>query len=164
MNLSASAITAESVYVGPTPDREARSVAEIEARGNVVVRSDDRTLQLDLDSPEDLQKACKLIHQLHRNIFFEKITRTISKSGNSHIYIELAKPMERIERIAWQACLGSDRVREALNLLWVLSGYEEECFLEELPGAKHEDITDHLIVFGNLDFKSLSDPRDGGLF
>ncbi len=38
----------------------------------------------------------------------------------------------RAERIFWQAALGSDRTREALNWLWMQGGHEEECFLVEV--------------------------------
>ena len=46
--------------------------------------------------------------------------RTTSAHGNAHIYARLGRELTDVERIAWQACLGSDRKRELLSLLRVL--------------------------------------------
>lgn len=42
---------------------------------------------------------------------------TISRGGNRHVYIRLARPYPELVRIALQACLGSDPTREMLSAL-----------------------------------------------
>lgn len=63
-----------------------------------------------------------------------------SKSGlpRRHVYIDLSMELSATERIAWQACLGSDRRRELLSMLRV----------------KHRDISrPPTVLFERVDFE-----------
>lgn len=81
-------------------------------------------LMLDIDEP--FESACakwspshnSVMMALHKNgipcwdRFF-----TMSKSGNTHLYIRFHNAFTDLERVALQAALGSDPVREALSVL-----------------------------------------------
>lgn len=91
------------------------------AHGLEVVVPDVYTLQLDIDDDTSMQTFFVMHEMLASNgvrITTERITR--SKSGNRHVYLRLDRQLTDIERIAWQACLGSDRKRELLSLLSAL--------------------------------------------
>lgn len=86
-----------------------------------VVESTDTTLLLDIDS-----LPAKAQYNDVRGILSSKLPRLFgpqsgdiswpSKSGNEHIVVHLKTPIGASERIAFQAILGSDGKREALNL------------------------------------------------
>jgi hypothetical protein len=81
-----------------------------------IVLPEPNQLQLDIDStklPEFHEHHIYILEQ------FNKVTAvrtTKSKSGNMHVYIDLERPVDPYERIALQACLGSDLKRELLTL------------------------------------------------
>ena len=73
-------------------------------------------LQVDIDShtlPEHFEHCLKIIGQENPVLC---VGFTTSKSGNIHAYVELTNEFSDHERIAMQAILGSDPVREALTL------------------------------------------------
>jgi hypothetical protein len=79
-------------------------------------------LQFDLD---DLQSVT-LFHQMSAllwnygiQITIREITR--SRNGNTHIYATTNVPLTPLLRVALQACCGSDRNREALSLVHILT-------------------------------------------
>jgi hypothetical protein len=102
--------------------------AEATAMGQKVVMADDFTLQIDIDSEEDMEKWKKGSEILLRAIngSSSEVTITESKSGlpHRHITIHLIKPMGVWQRIALQLCLGSHITRETLNSYRVLVGNE----------------------------------------
>jgi hypothetical protein len=67
-----------------------------------------------------------------------------SKSGNhTHAVFTMLGPMELYERLAWQACLGSDRIREALNLIGLHNGVLNQVVLfmpKDKSGIIFEDL------------------------
>jgi hypothetical protein len=72
-------------------------------------------LQVDIDAkklPEHFQFCLEIIGQSNPVI---SVSYTTSKSGNLHAYVELRNDLTAHERIALQAVLGSDPVREALT-------------------------------------------------
>lgn len=125
---------AEEYLDHPTPERLKKRLKEIEADGNLVIWGKDDVLQLDLDSPEQRVKAITLIHRFTVILNISRVWETVSKSGNAHFYVHLNSPLDRQQRIFWQAALGSDRVREGLNWVWIEDGLDGECFLIEVPG------------------------------
>lgn len=93
---------------------------EVEAQkyGLVVVYPKDDELFLDIDNNEDGEWVFEILEILKSNGEDFQITKTTtSKSGNMHIYIRANRGLDPLERIALQACLGSDRKRELLSLL-----------------------------------------------
>ncbi len=88
------------------------------ALGLDVVYPVDDELLLDIDSSADAEWLTQMVEVLRENgepIEIEKTTT--SKSGNLHVYIKMGRKLSPIERVALQACLGSDRKRELLSVL-----------------------------------------------
>jgi hypothetical protein len=109
-----------------SPLRDIQTIAE--GLGLECIESDERLLQLDLDSPEAVEAHGVLLEMFKR--YFPKTLSgksvaivgqmtTTSKSGGTHVYLTLAQPLSERERIELQSLLGSDRKREILNLVRV---------------------------------------------
>lgn len=93
----------------------------IEGQYEVVV-ADDLHLQIDCDNLEDVKFCLKQLKILQPHVKIEGFKITKSKSGNRHVIIKLGEQLDAYKRIALQAILGSDRVREILNFI---STYKE---------------------------------------
>lgn len=100
--------------------------------------ADGRDLYIDIDDRDDLAVLAKVMGLLeHNGYVVEEVKRTVSKSGNTHVYLRFPNPLQNIERIALQACLGSDRTREALAVLRCMAGNPRpSVFFELKPGQK----------------------------
>lgn len=79
-----------------------------------VVVADDMTLMLDYDQPTVPPQYDRIMGRLFTN--FSRLDSYPSRSGNLHVLVRLSKPLSAIERVAWQATLGSDPVREACHI------------------------------------------------
>ncbi|MEE8543328.1 MAG: hypothetical protein V3S94_05660 [Gammaproteobacteria bacterium] len=126
--------------LNPTQNARDAAVKKAKAAGHAVVYGQPHILQLDLDSHAQWEKARNLIRHFSGHIGVKKVEWTQSKSGGWHFYVWLAHPMERLTRIFWQAALGSDRTREALNWLWAEAGNEGECFLVEMLPLEYQEL------------------------
>ncbi len=100
--------------------------------------ADDRTLQLDLDTMQDRARfvaAHALLVSIGERCENLRITdgsyvAKPSKSGDGqHVWIKLMRPLTAPERIALQACLGSDASRELLSLAGVWAGKQRPIVL-----------------------------------
>lgn len=127
---------------------------EEEARNNglrVVVPADGE-LQIDLDSEEDYQNHKAMMEVLSgRGVVYE-YHEAPSKSGlpNRHITVKLLSgpggrditlPLDPWQRIALQAALGSDPVRELLSCMRVFRNVEPPTAFLELPLiSAHEEM------------------------
>ena len=92
-------------------------VADGEAGEWEVVTADDLHLLLDFDVPfmGELPVAYeRVMGRLFTN--FKDVKFYKSRSGNTHVIVELSEPLPMSERITWQAILGSDPMREALHM------------------------------------------------
>jgi hypothetical protein len=78
--------------------------------------ADDKMLQLDLDTDEAFDQYTRYADRLIAHFSSTTVEITASRNGNRHVYIGLEFPMSVPERIALQACLGSDPTREFLSL------------------------------------------------
>ena len=103
-----------------------------------VLPADDE-LQIDIDDEASLKQYERGITVLSENgIIVTETKRTVSAGGNTHIYVKCELRASRnasfwkrmfgqgdkidpMTRIALQACLGSDRVRELLSILRITS-------------------------------------------
>ncbi len=106
----------------------------------VIEAADDVTLQLDIDSGEAAERCKKglvLLKSLDAalpedakilDLGKTPVTRT-SKNGNVHVTIKLRRPLDPVERIALQACLGSDPDRELLSLFGAWNGKQQPIVL-----------------------------------
>lgn len=99
----------------------------------------DRTIQLDFDIPfeqalpQQFFEALEIFARMlgtdeYGNAPFKETNKTAmyrhlkSRSGRTHIVIDLSWDMPQAERIAWQAAMGSDFRREALSLAYAAKG------------------------------------------
>lgn len=114
-------------------DRAEDKAAEL---GLVVVTPGPRQLFVDIDSDADNAYLEKQIARLISNgVTIVATGDTPSKSGlpKRHVTLEVDHDLTDIERIALQACLGSDRVREILSLCRVYKGISPATVFFERP-------------------------------
>ena len=90
---------------------------------DLVLPADDE-LFIDIDDAGAHLAYLDGLEALSRNgVKVEEIKRTVSPGGNTHIYLRVPAEFGALTpetRIAFQAALGSDRVRELLSLLRIL--------------------------------------------
>ena len=102
-------------------------------RGQQIVRPGFRDLFLDLDGQADYDFLVdRLDHMSGVALNLEVVHIGPSRSGKPHlhVYLRASRDLSDIERIALQACLGSDRVREFLSLMRIWEGGEGTTFFE----------------------------------
>jgi hypothetical protein len=80
------------------------------------------TLLLDIDDDESLKHYTSMLKSVQQVLSVSETTRWKSKSGNTHIVLELSKELDVTARIALQMVLGSDRKRGLYELLHVILG------------------------------------------
>lgn len=124
----------------PTPEAREKALEEAIEAGFEIVYGNDWLLLLDLDSKAALADAKVLLKQFSPVLFVSHILMTRSKSNHWHLHVHLMDPLPRMDRLFWQAALGSDRTRAGLDWIWAKKGNEGECFLVELPGAQREAV------------------------
>jgi hypothetical protein len=91
--------------------------SKAEREGLVCILPQSTELQIDIDQGEDDVDG-RVIDALHKNgILVNSQLSTKSRGGGKHVYMQLNRPLEPVERVALQACLGSDPVREVLSFL-----------------------------------------------
>ncbi len=100
--------------------------AEKEALENnlAVVYPEDNQLQVDIDSDDAMNIfwAMLPIVQKYYGAIVESITASRSGFPKQHVTLRVTVPLNPFERIALQACLGSDRVREVLGVVQAMQG------------------------------------------
>lgn len=109
------------------------------AKGKLVIRPDCFQVFVDIDKQEDLAIYDKAYSILKKEAGLEEEKRVASPSGGTHIYLRARQPISQIERLLLQACLGSDRVRETLAYIQLLTGQNPEvasCFFENKPNQE----------------------------
>lgn len=131
-------------YEIPTPERTAAACAKARADGLRVWWGNDHTLLLDWDVPHGgasfHEKVANVFRVHERGLLpLEAFLHCRSKSGNAHVWLGLQKPLPLVDRIFWQAALGSDPVREALHMRYYKAGHPgEPCVLFAVVGARIE--------------------------
>lgn len=97
------------------------------AAGCNYINASDRQLFIDIDTEEQYAQLSRNF-SIFKQYFGCEIVPSItpSKSGlpHRHIIMEMTKPLPLIARIALQACLGSDPVRELLSVRRAIDGEE----------------------------------------
>lgn len=91
----------------------------------------DNQLYVDIDTPygewgpsEKFVRALEILQQQYCMPSPPTFTVEMSKGGNTHVIVDLPYYVHISVRVAWQAVLGGDPVREACHLLSI-SRYEE---------------------------------------
>lgn len=99
-------------------------------RNCITVYPKDNELQIDIDSEEAYDVFNNNIEYLE---FVTDIKTTLSSSGypHRHITVSTNRTFTDIERIAFQFMLGSDFIRESLNLLRASNGIKNPIRLFE---------------------------------
>ncbi len=98
-------------------------VEEAKAQGLEIIQPEANELLLDLDSQQDgyvMDALLPILRDYKFNVTIRKVER--SRHGNKHAYLICPRAITYLERIALQACLGSDRKRELLGLMRVFQG------------------------------------------
>jgi hypothetical protein len=113
-------------------------IARMEAEGYRVVFPADNELQVDIDSDEQyaaFNKSWPIFCRdtQHYALEFPGKRETPSRSGLPRRHITVTLPFEVTpeQRIAWQAALGSDPVRELLSMLRLQRGDEHPTLFVE---------------------------------
>lgn len=111
-----------------SPEKFAEDIADAADRFDVV-QSTATTLLLDLDTPEALVQFDRVLPKLAENFGPIQIDEWKSKSGNTHAKITLSSEFPIAIRLALQAALGSDGIREVLAVKRMLNGCVEPSVL-----------------------------------
>ena len=109
-------------------DRNREALQAARDSGFIVVLPDDHTLQLDIDSAEDLEAFQDNFELFDKFIGVHSVMTVPSKSGDPdhhHVTIKLTRKWGLNRRIAFQAILGSHRKRELLNILRAINHVED---------------------------------------
>ena len=99
-------------------------------------------LFVDLDDEKAIDDFEKNRWPWFRNVYPESSVKfTTSKSGNIHAYVSCHNlaPLKPTERIAMQAALGSDPLREMIALQHLRDGYEYYSVFFEHRGVVRRD-------------------------
>ena len=121
-------------YSTQTLEEFEASKAAARRRGFEIIEGGPRTLLLDLDSDEALRTYEEMLDLAHQYFGAKEKERWRSKSGKGwHIILETDVSLIGAERIALQACLGSDLKRELLSVADFASGIEEPSVLFKPP-------------------------------
>ena len=107
---------------GKPNSQKARDQAERE--GLDVVYPKNNEVMIDIDNAHSLQLFQKQMDIVKKHIGVIGVEEHLSKSGEGkrHITVTLNDPITPIERLALQAMLGSDRVRELLGYVEYKNG------------------------------------------
>lgn len=112
-----------------TPKARKATIENAKANGFEVVESAPNLLLIDLDTIAARKQFDRTLPVLQQHYAMSDPEFTESKSGNTHAVIRLAEPQPLHVRIAMQAALGSDGVKEALALIRHEHGVQEPCLL-----------------------------------
>lgn len=113
----------------------ARLIEASEANGLCVSLPAENELQIDIDSDADWSRFLRGWEIFSREFpLVGPYLVTPSKSGTGkHVRIRTPWPVEPWQRIAWQASLGSDHVRELLSGVRLIAGDPHPTLLVETP-------------------------------
>lgn len=117
-------------------DREAL-FSYFESQGYKVVKPSEYELQVDIDGREEWERHLVLRVRLAQMGLVERIEEQPSPSGlpNRHVTITLNIPLTPFSRIAFQAALGSDPMRELLSLQRAVQGIKDATVFFEKAGT-----------------------------
>jgi hypothetical protein len=111
-----------------SPEQFAEDIAEA-AETFDVIQANENTLLLDLDTPEAVETFNRVLPKVDEQYGVERSEAWHSKSGNNHVAVTLKTALPISIRIALQAALGSDGVREVLATQRMLNGCVEPSVL-----------------------------------
>jgi hypothetical protein len=113
-------------------------IKRMEAEGNRIVLPKDNELQVDIDSDEQYAVFQKSLACLKRNESQSddiRVEEHPSRSGlpRRHITVTMPFDLEPWERIAFQAALGSDPIRELVSIFRLMRNDSHPTLFVEAP-------------------------------
>lgn len=107
--------------------------------GCICIEATDKQLFIDIDTPEQFDQFMKGMYVLRNQQIVGKYTATPSKSGfpHAHMVVNLMEPQTLMTRIALQAALGSDPMREALSIKRALDKEDNVVIFFEKKGEEN---------------------------
>lgn len=105
------------------------SIKSAREKGFEVVQSTETTLLLDLDDGSSLDRYRKMLPRIANLYGLKESARWSSQSGVGMHVVVTCNAMAFPQRVALQACLGSDPVREALAIAMHADGKENPSVL-----------------------------------
>ncbi len=116
----------KEAFAGLKPMSEFTGKAQKKAEelGLCVVNPNPSLLILDLDTDAMVaafEENLKIVKEADPTLI-KSVTKSKSKSGNTHVYVKITRALKEMTRIGLQAVLGSDVKKEALSLAGSLKG------------------------------------------
>jgi hypothetical protein len=117
----------EIVEIGYDPANKPNSkrAEDLAAKENlaVVYPGEDEVL-IDIDNEHSFQVYLKHKYVIakHLGVLSENVQPSRNKKEGRHVTLKMKSPVTELERIAIQACLGSDRMRETLGFIQYKNG------------------------------------------
>lgn len=116
--------------------RREHAEEQAKAKGCVVVEPKPNELFIDIDREEDLEFFHKNIVHVAKRCSLTVEMRPSLRKGHFHVVVRFAdRELMLWERIAFQAVLGSDRVRELISVFRLLDGDKAPTLFFEKPEA-----------------------------
>lgn len=110
-------------------------VERMKGEGLEVHLPDDDMLFIDIDNKDQLLVFRRCYPIFARDVSVVETLATVSKSGiGIHVRIKMKGKLSHEERIAWQAALGSDPVRELLSMIRYHNSDDHPTLFVEKPG------------------------------
>lgn len=113
---------------GNAAEKVSDVIEQAKARFDVVITTP-TTLLIDIDTPLQLRQYERIMNKFSGSFGMTERERWKSKDGGTHIVVDVDCHLQPVERIALQACLGSDPVREMLGLKHIENEVDEFSFL-----------------------------------
>ena len=121
-------------------DTSADFIKLVEEEGGKVVIAAKDELQIDLDTEEDYKRWLRSSEIFFRYVDITKVMVTPSYSGLPHRHITIKLPFKvgRWQRLALQAALGSDPIRELLSSIRYMEGDKYPTLFRENKEIENE--------------------------
>jgi hypothetical protein len=120
-------LTSMGIIDNLTPEKFEATRAKAEEKGFEVVMGHDQLLLLDLDGEAAQARFHEQLELVNRMFGVDGYQKWASKSGgdHQHVLVYLKTPATLQERVAIQAAMGSDPIREILTLIRARNGIVE---------------------------------------
>ena len=113
--------------------KEKANITTAEDAGFVIVRGNDNTLLLDLDTAQGAAQYSQMYEMVDSKFGVLSSETWKSKSGHTHVKLLIRESLPAASRIALQAVLGSDPKRETFGVYKLTKGVPEPSLLFRPP-------------------------------
>ena len=127
------------IKVGSDPNETREAfMKRVEVEGLIVCLPEKDELMIDIDNEQQYEVFLRSFEIMEREFNDDALTlmkvESPSKSGLPcrHIRIHTGRNLSDVERIAWQAALGSDPIREILSMIrWMRHDFQPTLLVEK---------------------------------